>query len=90
MRSDPRFESRRAASSLRAGAIACVLLCAPSWVAAADADEIEELKRAIKALREENRELSKRVRALEDEKHQREQTSQPAVPPKPGAAPPKS
>jgi len=57
-------------------------------VAAADADEIEELKRAIKALREENRELSKRVRALEDEKHQREQTSQPEVPPKPGAAPP--
>lgn len=89
MRNDQSVENRRTAASIRAGAVVCVLLCIPSWAAAADADELEELKQAIKALRDENRELSKRVRALEEEKSQRKQASQPGTsPPTEPAAPP--
>jgi hypothetical protein len=70
------------------GALICVLLCVPLRAAAAEADEIEELKGAIKALRDENRELSKRVRALEEEKSKRGQTSQFGTSPEKQESPP--
>ena len=88
MLSDQRVGRRGAAFCVHAGAVVCILFCNPSWVAAADADEIEELKRAIKALREENRELSRRVRALEEEKAQREPSPKSGVAQEPGQAPP--
>jgi hypothetical protein len=44
---------------------------------AADADDIAELKRAVEALREENRALAKRIATLEGEQAGREQAAQP-------------
>ena len=50
---------------------------------AADADDIAELKRAIEALREENRALAKRLNTLEAEKAERERERDPGAPPAP-------
>jgi len=44
---------------------------------AADADDIVELKRAVEALREENRALAKRIATLEGEQAGREREQQP-------------
>ncbi len=79
--SDRELIGGRAAARVCAGALAFILIACSSWVVAADADEIEELKRAVKALRDENRALSERVRALEDEKSRSGQTSQSGASP---------
>lgn len=64
-------------------AIEASLLClAPCFASlAANADDIAELKRAVEALREENRALAKRLATLEAEKAGREQTNTPDAPP---------
>ena len=54
----------------------CLALKLPSMAAAAEADEIAELKRAIEALKAENRELARRLGALEAEKAEREKAVQ--------------
>lgn len=63
---------RLTAASVRAVAFSCLALCFPAWTAAG-ADDIAELKRAIEALQAENRELTRRLAALEAEVSRREQ-----------------
>jgi len=64
-------------------AVGASLLClAPCFASlAADADDIAEMKRAIEALREENRALTRRIQALEAEKSKHEQALQPGTSP---------
>ena len=57
----------------RAGLLLGFVLCFPSW-AVASADDIAEMKRAIEALRAENRVLAARVVTLEAKKATLEQT----------------
>lgn len=59
---------RQSAVFTHAGVVLCLAVCVPSWAAAAPADDIAELKRAMKALQAENRALAKRVATLEAEK----------------------
>jgi cell division protein FtsB len=61
---------------VRTAALICLLLCISSRAGAAEAPDLDELKRAIDALREENRALTQRVLVLEAEQAQREQPSQ--------------
>jgi cell division protein FtsB len=77
---------RHTAARVAAAVFMCLALCFSSWVAAASADDIAEMKRAIEALQAqnraiealqaENRALAKRVATLEAEKSRREQAAQ--------------
>jgi hypothetical protein len=65
---------------IRAAVAASFLCLAPCFAfsaAAADADDIAELKRAIETLRAENRALAKRLATLEAEKSEHEQAARP-------------
>lgn len=67
---------RQIAARVVAAGYLCLALCFPSWAAAADADDIAELKRAIEALQAENRALAERLATLEAQKSEREQAVQ--------------
>jgi hypothetical protein len=67
---------RQTVVRVAAAVFLCPALGFPSWAAAAEADEIAELKRAIEALKAENRELARRLGALEAEKAEREKAAQ--------------
>jgi hypothetical protein len=54
-------------TAVTAANLLCLALCSPSWAETAE-DEIAELKRALKELQAQNRDLSKRVSTLESEK----------------------
>ena len=66
-----------APTSARAPAVAllCLALCLPTWAAAAGADGIAKMKRAIEVLQAENRALANRVITLEAASSKREQAS---------------
>jgi uncharacterized coiled-coil protein SlyX len=61
-------------------ALLCLVLCLPGLEAAA-ADDMAELKRAIEQLQAQNRELAKRITALEAEKAERKQATRSAPAP---------
>ena len=70
LHNERRIDGRRMAY-VQAAALICLLLCISPRALAAEAAGLEELKRAIDALREENRALTQRVLVLEAEKSQR-------------------
>ena len=57
----------------RTSLLSCLLLCFPLWAVAASPDDITEMKRAIEALRAENRELVKRIATIEAERAEQAQ-----------------
>lgn len=57
------MKTRRIAALFASSAL-CLALCSPAWADAGE-DEVAELKRALKELQAQNRELSKRVTILE-------------------------
>lgn len=70
-------ETQVAASRLRRRFRWCAMVVLWSGIANTQADDIGDLKRAVDALREENRALQKRVMTLESEKVKRESTAPP-------------
>ena len=68
---------RRIVESAPAALFLCAVLCLPSQAAGAGDDELAEFKRAIRELQAENRELARRLRALESEKFEPALTPQP-------------
>jgi hypothetical protein len=79
LHNERRIDGRRAAGHVGAGALGCVLVCLSFNGGAAELDELSELKRAVEALREQNRALSTRVLVLEEEKAGREAKPQPPI-----------
>jgi hypothetical protein len=79
LHNERRSDGRRVAGRVSAGALGCVLLCFSFHGNAAESDELSELKRAIEALREQNRALSNRVLVLEEEKGKGDERPQPAM-----------
>ena len=70
---------RQTNTPARADLLLCLALCFPSCAAAASADDIAEMKRAIEALHAENRALAARVVTLEAEKNRSEHAQEKAA-----------